>query len=99
MVIKTPLPQRPSLLQTTGVRCQFPFEQTDKINNISVLQKQVNVVRHDAPCKEKGLSLAGQVTEQLHEPICEFRVESKPGVFFMCRDGDGECITLLVAIR
>jgi hypothetical protein len=66
MIIKAALPQRSTGLKSACFRCKSPFQQMNEFYNILVLQKQVNMIRHYAPCMEGRSSIADKLGKQVN---------------------------------
>ena len=99
MIKKAALPHYPARRQSTTFGSKPSFEHTDKIDNVFVLQKHMNMIRHHAPCEKHGFSFFSLVKEQLGEHVRKFGKETKPRIFFEGSNGYGEGIALVVRIR
>lgn len=99
VIIKASLPQWLIALQHRSLRHQFTLEQANEVNDISILEKQMNVLRHDAP----GIWLRSTIRSQLHEELkCLFsqlRIFRKPRETHLRAYGDRKGVALLIRSR
>lgn len=87
MIIKAALPQCSTGFKPACFACMSPLEQTNEFYNIPVLQKQVNMVRHDAPRMESRSPILAKIGQQVTRQGRQFAMQTEPWVSAFGCDG------------
>ena len=80
VVVEAALPEPSPRIVTPSIRCRTAFEETDKLDDVGVLSKEMGVVGHETPRVQLGLSLVGCAVEQLYDRIAELGMQGEPWV-------------------